>query len=67
MISKTRKFNESSQRQSTIELRIQGMNCVEETTVLEKQLAPLPGVKNISFDLFSGKSICYLRSRPSWS
>lgn len=39
----------------TEKLRIEGMDCAEEISILKKELLPLAGVKNISFDLLNAQ------------
>lgn len=39
----------------TTYLSIQGMDCAEEISILRKELLPIDGVKDISFDLFNTK------------
>lgn len=40
---------------STVEFKIQGMDCAEEVATLQKELSPLPGVKELQFDLLNAR------------
>lgn len=42
---------------SSVALKIYGMDCAEEVTVLKKELLPVPGVKNLDFDVLNGKML----------
>jgi Cd2+/Zn2+-exporting ATPase len=42
---------------ATTTLKIHGMDCAEEVVVLKAELAPLPGVQDLAFDVLNGKMI----------
>ncbi len=42
---------------ATATLKIHGMDCADEVAVLKAELAPLPGVQDLAFDVLNGKMI----------
>jgi len=40
---------------SQAEFKVRGMDCADEVSVLRSELAPIPGVEDLKFDILSGK------------
>lgn len=41
----------------SVALKIYGLDCAEEVSVLKKALSPIPGVKTLDFDVLNGKML----------
>lgn len=39
----------------SLQFKIQGMDCAEETAILKREVGPLVGEENLSFDIFNGR------------
>ena len=45
--------------------RVRGMDCAEEIATLKRELAPLPGVRGLSFDLMNGRLVVEIEGAES--